>query len=224
MMLDLIDAAFVGRLRVVPPPADVAQPAPPLPLPKPAEPRSPEPVARGPAAATVTRGWRPPLPAGVAAAPRELVGRLLDEAAEEWNGLAAHVEAARRRGRRVIAVAGNEAREGRSTLVACLVTTLESRGGDVFCIDSHDVAAAAAGGHGPCHDRRIVLVDAGIWFPPGPIRRQRLLIASLGCEAAILVSRGRGGSGGRAAALEAIGIEVLGEVITFAPAPEAPPA
>jgi hypothetical protein len=68
----------------------------------------------------------------------------------------------------------------------------------------------------------VVLVDAGIWFPPGPIRRQRLLVATLGCEAAILVARGQGRSATRAAALEAIGIEVLGEVLTFTPAPEPP--
>jgi hypothetical protein len=218
MMLDLIDAAFMGRQRTVPAPA--ATPAPELP-PTRAEPRA---SARPAAAPAVTRGWRPPLPAGVAAAPRELVGRLLDEAAAEWDGLATHVEAARRRGRRVIAVAGSEAREGRSTLVACLTATLEARGGDVVCIDSHDVAAAVAGGHGPSHDRRIVLVDAGVWFPPGPIRRPWLIVASLGCEAAILVSRGRGRSDARAAALEAIGIEVLGEVLTFAPALDTPHA
>jgi hypothetical protein len=66
-----------------------------------------------------------------------------------------------------------------------------------------------------------VLVDAGIWFPPGPVRRQRLVVASLGCEAAILVSRGRERSAARAAALEAIGIECLGEVLTFTAAGEA---
>jgi hypothetical protein len=121
----------------------------------------------------------------------------------------------------VIAVAGSEPREGRSTLVACLALTLEARGGDVVCIDPPDLAAAVAADHGRCHDRRVVLVDAGVWFPPGPIRRQWLVVATLGCEAAILVARGQGRSAARAAALEAIGIEVLGEVLTFTPAPEA---
>jgi hypothetical protein len=216
MMLDLIDAAFVGRLHASPPPTPAPAPAP---LPAPAEPRR---LERDPAPPAPARAWRPAPPADVAAVPRDLIGRLLDQAADEWAALAAHVEAARGRGRRVIAVAGSEPREGRSTLVACLALTLEARGGDVLCIDPHDVAAAVAGDHGPCHDRRVVLVDAGIWFPPGPIRRQRLLVATLGCEAAILVARGQGRSATRAAALEAIGIEVLGGVRTFTPAPEPP--
>ncbi|MFM7137904.1 MAG: hypothetical protein ACKO1M_12685, partial [Planctomycetota bacterium] len=68
-------------------------------------------------------------------------------------------------------------------------------------------------------DKRIVLVDAGIWFPPGPIRRQRLLMASLGCDAAILTRRAdREPAPAWAAALAAVGVTVLGEVITFATA------
>ncbi|MFM9059383.1 MAG: hypothetical protein ACKOSQ_09720 [Planctomycetaceae bacterium] len=147
-----------------------------------------------------------------------LVARLLARAPEQWDALAGHVEAARQRGRRVIAVAGGCAGEGRTTLLHCLAARLRSRGRDVACAGPHDLAVVADGadGRGPTHDKRIILLDAGIWFPPGPIRRSLLQVASLGCEAAILVRRS-GASGGfaRQAALEALGIEVLGEVLTF---------
>jgi hypothetical protein len=130
----------------------------------------------------------------------------------------------------VIAVAGCERGEGRTTLLQCLAATLQDRGRDVVCVEPTDVAASretsrgTAVGGGATHDKRIVLVDAGIWFPPGPIRRQRLVVASLGSEAVILTRRAdRPGAGSRAALLAALGIEVLGEVVTFTP-PSAPPA
>ncbi len=226
MTLDLLDRAFMRRLDLPPPPATAASRA------GPASSASPAP---GPAAAPVPAPAPVPKPAPpvataaahaspgpcrfrevAAASPSGLVGRLLEQAVPAWESLATHVEAARRRGRRVIAVAGCQPREGRTTLLACLAAALGGRGHTVVSIDAHDVAAVAS--NGPVHDKRIILVDAGVWFPPGPIRRQLLLVASLGCEAAILVRRsGTGGSVARAAALEAIGIEVLGEVLTFAP-------
>lgn len=215
MSLDVVDAAFVHRLAVGP----SRKPSAPGPQPRPA-PRPPvaavpvavatESTAATPAASRSTPERR--------AAEHPMVERLLALAPEEWKSLTDHVEAARQRGRRVIAVAGGRAGEGRTTLVRCLAATLRARGREVRCVEPHEIAVAAAGsdGLGPTHDKRIVLVDAGIWFPPGPIRRSLVQVVSLGCEAAILVRRA-GASGGlaRQAALEALGIEVLGEVLTF---------
>jgi hypothetical protein len=149
-----------------------------------------------------------------------VVDRLLRAAWSEWNGLAAHVEAARLRGRRVCAVAGGEPREGRTTLVECLAAVLRARGRDVSCTTPQELAAAAASdprhSHGHSHDKRIVLVDAGIWFPPGPIRRHWLARSVVGSEAAILVRRAdRPSAAARHTVLESLGIEVLGEVLTF---------
>jgi hypothetical protein len=101
--------------------------------------------------------------------------------------------------------------------VAGLVRILRGRGRDVVEIGPEGIGGAIE----PTHDKRIVLVDAGIWFPPGPIRRQRLAVASLGCEAAILVRRAdRQPAPAREAVLESLGIEVLGEVVSFAAASE----
>lgn len=148
-----------------------------------------------------------------------IVPRLLAAARPQWESLAGRLEDARLRGRRVIAVAGGTAGEGRSTLVDCLVAVLRSRGRDVLRLGPTDVAART--GTGPTHDKRIMLVDAGIWFPPGPIRRPRLFAVSQGCDAAILVRRaGATATASWEAALAAIGIEVLGEVLTFVPAAE----
>lgn len=141
--------------------------------------------------------------------------RLLASAWPQWNRLAETVEGARSRGRRVIAVAGAERGEGRSTLVAGLAHVLRDRGRDVVETGPEGIGGTVE----PSHDKRIVLVDAGIWFPPGPIRRQRLAVASLGCEAAILVRRAdRQAAPAREAVLESLGIEVLGEVLSFGPA------
>lgn len=209
MSLDTLDAAFVRRLAL---PPRAAQPA--AAPPRPETPRQRVTTVSATPAPTVAR--RPEAPAPSDSDP--MVERLLTLSPEQWDALAAHVEAARQRGRRVIAVAGARSGEGRTTLLRCLAATLRARGRDVACSLPHDLATIAAGpdGRGPTHDKRIVLVDAGIWFPPGPIRRAVLQVASLGCEAAILVRRaGAPGGPARQAALEALGIEVLGEVLTF---------
>lgn len=205
-MLDAIDTAFVNRWRqATTTPAREATIAAAMPETL-ATQASPPPLAPEPQPDCPIR------PEGDAS----LVQRLLEAAWPEWNGLAAHVEAARLRGRRVFAVAGGEPREGRTTLVACLAAVLRARGRDVSCTTSRAPAAAAAPDTGLSHDKRIVLVDAGIWFPPGPIRRQWLAHCTLGSDAAVLVRRaGRGPVAARQAVLESLGIEVLGEVLTF---------
>lgn len=207
MTLDTLDAAFLHRWQALPPrpsqptePTDAAPPcAAPTPPPAPVAPVDPPSPPRADRKADFPDDASP------------LVERLLAEAAPQWQAIADRVEAARGRGRRVIAVAGSERGEGRTTIVAALARVLRSRGRDVV------VAAPGAAAEGPPHDKRIVLMDAGVWFPPGPIRRARLIVASYGCEAVILVRRAdRPAVAAIDAALEAIGIEPLGEVVTFA--------
>lgn len=207
MTLDTLDAAFLHRWQALPPrpsqPTETTGAAPPraAPTPQPA----PAAQAEPPSPPRTDRQSDSPGDAS------PLVERLLAEAAPQWQAIADRVEAARGRGRRVIAIAGSERGEGRTTIVAALARVLRSRGRDVV------VAEPGAPAEGPPHDKRIVLVDAGVWFPPGPIRRARLLIASYGCEAAIFVRRAdRTAAAAIDAALEAIGIEPLGEVVTFA--------
>jgi hypothetical protein len=67
-------------------------------------------------------------------------------------------------------------------------------------------------------DSPLVLVDAGVWFPGGPLRRSWLQSQSIGCDAAIVVRRaGQPECPARGAALESIGLKVLGEVVTMTP-------
>jgi len=189
MTLDALDQAFIDRWSTMlagtdPPPAPVSEVPPPPPV---ATPAAEEEAA-------------------------DVVGRLLQAAWLDWCAVADEVEAASRRGRRVIAVVACERSAGCTTLVAGLERILTSRGRDVAVTTSTADAA-----EGPTHGRTIVLVDAGVWFPPGRINRGRLLIATAGCDAAILVRREhRPAPGAWSPALEAIGVEPLGEVVAFA--------
>jgi hypothetical protein len=144
-----------------------------------------------------------------------LVERLLGVVPGEWQSLAERVEEACGRGTCVIAVAGGCPGEGRSTVVACLARTLADRGHMVEVLDRAPVELPAASGRSRCS---IALVDAGVWFPGGPLRRSWLARRSLGCQAAILVRRADAPEwAGREAALAAVGVVVLGEVLTMAP-------
>jgi hypothetical protein len=208
-VLDQIDAAFLARWQTAAPPAAAALVPTPTPTPAAAAEELPPMQAE---ASPIDE--LPALPSAPDAT--TVADRLLAAAWPEWNGLAAHVESARLRGRRVFAIAGGEPREGRSTLVECLAATLRVRGRDVLCTTLTGVMTVTAPDSGPAHDKRIVLVDAGIWFPAGPIRRQWLAACTLGCDAAILVRKAdRKPAVARRAALEAFGVEVLGEVLTF---------
>jgi hypothetical protein len=143
-----------------------------------------------------------------------LVERLLRVVPKAWARLAQRVEDAHRDGAEVIAIAGCRRGEGRTTLVECLTRTLAARG---RCVESQErvpLEISAAGRE----DRRIVLVDAGVWFPGGPLRRAWLERQSLGCHAVILVRRAaEPACAARVTALEAVGLKVLGEVLTMAP-------
>lgn len=225
MTLDAIDRAFIARWH------DRVTAAPPAPGRDQPSPGWREPAAaseagdRQPAAAEEDRAEHPATP--LTAGAEGLVERLLQAGRDQWLSLAAEVESARLAGHRVIAVAGGEQGEGRSTLVACLAHVLRDRGREVVVhASTADLTSGDAGpaDGGRLHDKRIILVDAGIWFPPGPIRRHRLLVASLGCDAAILVRRAdRPSAPARETALAAVGVTPLGEVVTFASVADATP-
>ena len=116
---------------------------------------------------------------------------------------------------RAIAVTGARRGEGRTTVVQGLTRLLRDRGRNVVCFDRGDDLAATT-----CDDDDgIALVDAGVWFPPGPLRRRAVERASLGCDAVIMVRRAdEAPCAARASVVEAIGLEVLGEVVTFSTA------
>ncbi len=143
-----------------------------------------------------------------------LVDRLLRVVPHAWSHLAKRVEDAHRDGVEVIAVTGARRGEGRTTLVGCLARTLMARGRRVECHDRVPLAMASAGPEGGT----IVLVDVGVWFPGGPLRRAWLERQSLGCHAVILVRNAdQPACPARAVALEAVGLKVLGEVLTMTP-------
>jgi hypothetical protein len=169
----------------------------------------------------------PVLPIRTTAAPSELVvdpdadtlvDRLLRAVPQAWANLAQRVEDAHRDGAEVIAVTGARRGEGRTTMIECLARTLAARGRHVECRASVplelSMPSASTGDRGGC----IVLVDAGVWFPGGPFRKAWLVRQSIGCQAAILVRRAdQPECAARGVALEAVGLKVLGEVLTMVP-------
>jgi len=169
----------------------------------------------------------PVLPIRTTAAPSELVvdpgadtlvDRLLRAVPQAWANLAQRVEDAHRGGAEVIAVTGARRGEGRTTMIECLARTLAARGRHVECHASVplelSMPSASTGDRGGC----IVLVDAGVWFPGGPFRKAWLARQSIGCQAAILVRRAdQPECAARGVALEAVGLKVLGEVLTMVP-------
>ena len=143
-----------------------------------------------------------------------LVDRLLRVVPHAWSHLAKRVEDAHRDGAEVIAITGARRGEGRTTLVGCLARALMARGRRVECHDRVPLEMASAGPEGGT----IVLVDVGVWFPGGPLRRAWLERQSLGCHSVILVrSADQPACPARAVALEAVGLKVLGEVLTMTP-------
>lgn len=195
MTLDAIDAAFIDRWQASLIPAVSVEAT--------AGPQSREPtgVAMQP-------------PNGAADGPADdFVARLLAAAVDAWSALADEIVSARARGHRAIALVSCERRVGCSTLVEGLRRVLVSRGRDAMACTPVSMPDT-----GPTHDKRILIVDGGIWFPPGRIHRQRLLVASSGCDAAILVVRsGHSPPAAWSTSLQAIGVEPLGEVISFVP-------
>ena len=202
--VDMVDAVFLRRLH--PEPATVAAPS-----------------TAAEIKPDATQAEKPAVAAPVSTAARSdtiefdesLVEWLLEKVPEQWAALATSVEQAAADGWRVIAVAGGGRGEGRTTLVAGLAATLTARNWRVIVVAGPLTEAGEtfleSGG-----DRPLVIVDAGVWFPPGPIRRDRVASLCAGCDAAILVRRAsQPSSPARAAAIEQAGCHVVGEVVTF---------
>jgi len=208
--LDAVDRAFLWHAER----ARRQPPRPTQPVSSVAASRASDAIAPQPAAVA-------PVPAAVIQPPPmidhltgTLVDRLLRVVPQAWAHLAQRVEDAHRDGAEVIAITGARRGEGRSTLVECLARVLAAGGRRVECHDRAPLELTPAGRDGGS----IVLVDAGVWFPGGPLRRAWLERQSLGCHAAILVRRAdQPACEARGAALEAVGLKVLGEVLTMVP-------
>ncbi len=201
---DMVDAVFLRRLH--PEPATVAETSTTAEI-------KPE----------ATRAEKPAVAAPVSIPPRSdtidvdesVVEWLLEKVPQQWAALATSVEQAAADGRRVIAIAGGGRGEGRTTLVAGLAATLTARGSRVVVVagpfsEADQMLLESE------PDRSLVIVDAGVWFPPGPIRRDRVASLCAGYDAAILVRRAsQPSSPARADAIEQAGCHVVGEVVTF---------
>lgn len=145
-----------------------------------------------------------------------VVDRLLRMVPQDFERLAQRVEQAHQGGACVIAITGARRGEGRTTLTECLARTLMKRGCHVECHSSVPLAPSSSGRYGDS----VMLVDPGVWFPGGPLRRSWLEKQSLGCHAVILVRRAdQPACEARPRLLESIGLRVLGEVLTMAPVP-----
>lgn len=189
--IDLIDRAFIGRFQGEPVEGEAVEPAD-------SRPSGGEPP-RG--AESDDRSASSPLPA--AGVP------------EAWAAIASELEAANDAGCRVIAVVAVRRGEGCSTVAQGAVRALVARGRRAACVTKPPLQLASGDTEADRAD--IVVVDAGHWFPPGPIRRHHVARQAFGCDAVILVRRAdRPRCEAHAEALAAIGLCVLGEVETFA--------
>jgi len=157
------------------------------------------------------------------------LGDLLERFPEQWSAVVTVVEAAARSGHRTIAVAGHRPAEGRTTLVRGLALLLTRRDWQVSVYATatawwQELVGDAATWQwreprAVADPRDLVLVDAGIWFPPGPLRRQQLLLTMFGYDAVLLVRQGnQPASPGRDRLIEQAGLAPLGEVVSFASA------
>jgi hypothetical protein len=140
-----------------------------------------------------------------------------DPADRQWALLADAIEEAVAHGHTVIAVTSARHGEGCSTLAVGLARTLDTRGyrmAVLHGLTGHANFFDALLELQSAHD--LVLVDAGPWFGPGRLRRERLARQSHGCHAAIVVRREDAPSmPGVEVALESVGVACLGEVLTF---------
>jgi len=221
--LDAVDLAFLRRIArrgpiepgavqaaPVSAPAASATPAPPVRIAAAAGASMPAAVAVMPPPGAVPS----PAAAAVRVVTGTLVERLLAAVPDAWTGLAQRVEERHRGDAVVIAVTGARRGEGRTTIVRCLARVLAARGHAVECVSSPPLEPGLLGGGRP----PIVLVDAGVWFPGGPLRRSWIERQSLGCHAVILVRRAdQPECPARAAACVAVGLDVVGEVLTMVP-------
>jgi len=186
MTMDLIDRAFLSRHEAS--------------------------LARG--ATSILEQQEPMMQPVVEQVVEPIVADLLRIADDEWMRLVARVGTAVADGARVIALAGRERGEGRSTVARGLVHLLREQGHAADLGQRPDLRESDSP-EGRMRD--CVVCDAGVWFPPGPVHRGRLARAALGCDVVILVRRAaRPPCPAHEQALVGLGIRLLGEIVTFA--------
>lgn len=197
MTLDWLDTAFITRQ---------PRPAPAVPAAATGAPEAMLPAAR-------PGGTQPP--EASAAAEASVVSRLLEAVPSEWDSLAAAIESAALAGGNVVAFTGGERSEGRSTIVVGVAEVLRRRGRTV-AIHAQAPLLLPFDEAERAREAEIVLVDAGPWFTAGPVRRRTIERAALGCDAVVLVRRADAPPcPAWTEALAAIGLEVVGEAVTF---------
>ena len=155
---------------------------------------------------------------------------LLEALPSQWKAITDRVVEAHEGGHHVIAIAGHRVQEGRTTITHGLSTILSASGLQVRCLhamqelwcelidDSQSGAwrqdRAAISGSGS--KQSIVLVDAGIWFMPGPFRRREMAARVFGCDAVLLVRHADvPPCPHRQQLLGELGVFPIGEVVTF---------
>ena len=155
---------------------------------------------------------------------------LLEALPSQWKAITDRVVEAHVGGHYVIAIAGHRVQEGRTTITHGLSTILSASGWQVRCLhtmqelwcelvdDSQSGAwrqdRAAISGSGS--KQSIVLVDAGIWFMPGPFRRREMAARVFGCDAVLLVRHADvPPCPHRQQLLGELGVFPIGEVVTF---------
>ena len=146
-----------------------------------------------------------------------LLSKLLESVPDQWIQIAEQIEAAQAVGCRVFAITAGQPGAGVTTVARGAFLTLQGRGRRVACVSKPPLQCRDLKAREHHADRAdIVIVDAGIWFPPGPIRQRQVAQLAFGCDAVILVRRAdRAAVPAQGETLTACGLRVLGEVITF---------
>jgi hypothetical protein len=146
-----------------------------------------------------------------------LLSKLLESVPDQWIQIAEQIEAAQAVGCRVVAITAGQPGAGVTTVARGAFLTLQGRGRRVACVSKPPLQCRDLKAREHHADRAdIVIVDAGIWFPPGPIRQRQVAQLAFGCDAVILVRRAdRAAVPAQGETLTACGLRVLGEVITF---------
>ena len=146
-----------------------------------------------------------------------LLSKLLESMPNQWIQIAEQIEAAQAVGCRVFAITAGQPGAGVTTVARGAFLTLQGRGRRVACVSKPPLQCRDLKAREHHADRAdIVIVDAGIWFPPGPIRQRQVAQLAFGCDAVILVRRAnRPAVPAQGETLTACGLRVLGEVITF---------
>ena len=159
----------------------------------------------------------------------DVLAMLLTAVQDQWETLANRVVDARNKGHRIIAIAGHHAQEGRTTVVRGIAAVLRSHGWQVRCLRSSQELwrelTANSGrwqqqdvpGCGESHaNEDLTLVDSGVWFSPGPFRKQDIASRVFGCDAALLVRHADvPPCPNRQQLLSSLGVFPIGEVVTF---------